>query len=169
MPGYYAADGNAAESSADAATAGTSIRARRSGRVDVDRFVSHGSRRGNFRRTHGGRRRPHSTAPAGTLTIGPADAASAGLPRQGRLQYVGQRYLRFAEIGKYFLKSGADSPENLLAFADFDGTKPTHRYGPHELDAREGDPTWQGGRGRNLLGPPTTWPPRESTRSTFCQ
>ena len=59
--------------------------------------------------------------------------------------------MRFAETGKYFLKNGADSPENLLAFADFDGTKPTHRFGPHMLDARESDPTWRGGRGRNLL------------------
>ena len=88
----------------------------------------------------------------GTLMIGPADKNTAGFIGQGRLRYIGERDLRFEETQKYFLKNGADSPENLLAFADFDDTKPTHRFEPHALDARPDDPTWRGGRGRNLLG-----------------
>ena len=31
-------------------------------------------------------------------------------------------YFRFKDSGKYWLKGGADSPENFLGYADFDGT-----------------------------------------------
>ena len=34
----------------------------------------------------------------------------------------GKRYQRFAETGEYFLKVGADAPENLFAYEDFDAT-----------------------------------------------
>ena len=36
--------------------------------------------------------------------------------------YIGGRFLRFAGTGEYFLKLGPDSPETLLAYADFDDT-----------------------------------------------
>src|SRR5690606_31404304 len=51
-----------------------------------------------------------------------------------------------------FLKAGANSPENLLAFADFDATTPTHRYLPHVSDWSAGDPEWGSGKGRGLIG-----------------
>ena len=65
---------------------------------------------------------------------------------------MGKRYLQSAETGEYFLKGGADSPENFLAFADFDQTPPTHRYAPHARDWGEGDPTWRDGKGKNIIG-----------------
>ncbi len=79
---------------------------------------------------------------------------------KGRLQYVGQRYLRFAETGQYFLKQGADAPENFLAYADFDGDFKTDgkkdqfikTWEPHVRDWREGDPSWQGGKGKGMIG-----------------
>ena len=52
----------------------------------------------------------------------------------------GKHYLQFAGSGEYFLKVGADSPETLLAYADFDGTVarkpqvPLHTYAPHVQD-----------------------------------
>lgn len=88
----------------------------------------------------------------GKFTVGPADPLARGFYATGMLQYVGKQYLRFAESKKWYLKGGADSPENLLAFADFDGTKPRHHYAPHAQDWRAGDPTWQGGEGKNLVG-----------------
>lgn len=44
--------------------------------------------------------------------------------RSGRLEYVGQRYLKFRE-GGYWIKFGADEPENLLGrpFGDWDAKK----------------------------------------------
>ncbi len=78
----------------------------------------------------------------------------------GRLQYVGERYLRWAGTQEYFLKQGADSPENLLAYADFDGdfASDGHKdqfvktWAPHLRDWNPGDPTWGDGRGKGLIG-----------------
>lgn len=95
---------------------------------------------------------------SGTFTIADTDQPAAGrdLRGQGRLEYVGAHYLRFAESGAYFLKGGADSPENLLAYQDFDNT-PNHQdfrksWDPHRADWQPGDPTWQGAKGQGIIG-----------------
>jgi PKD repeat protein len=72
--------------------------------------------------------------------------------RKGLLRYTGERYLRFAETGEYFLKGGADSPENFLAYADFDQTPDTHFYWPHASDWKAGNPVWQSGKGKSIIG-----------------
>ena len=57
-----------------------------------------------------------------------------------------------------FLKAGADAPETLLAYADFDDTLalkkevPLKNFAPHVTDWRAGDPTWKGGKGKGLIG-----------------
>jgi hypothetical protein len=152
VPGSFAADGDAAESSA---VAGNRWRAK-----FVPDAVGEWSWKASFRQgTKVAIADSTRAGEPGTLdglegkfSVEPADAGAPGFLSQGRLQYVGKRYLRFAETGQYFLKNGADSPENLLAYDGFDATRPTHRYGPHMLDGRDDDPTWQNGRGRNLLG-----------------
>lgn len=106
---------------------------------------------------------------SGELHIEHSDKVGTDFRSQGRLDYVGERYLRFAESGRAFLKGGADSPENFLAYVDFDGIKPEHEqlnqersgeapeaplhhYAPHARDWNEGDPTWKGGKGKNIIG-----------------
>ncbi|UCD52479.1 MAG: hypothetical protein JSW27_07545, partial [Phycisphaerales bacterium] len=74
-----------------------------------------------------------------------------GFFKWGRLEYAGGLYLKFAD-GPYYLKGGCDSPENLLAYADFDDTVPSHHYAPHVDDWRPGDPTWNDGKGKGLIG-----------------
>jgi len=61
--------------------------------------------------------------------------------------------------GKYFLKAGADAPETLLGYADFDGTVannpkkgPLKTFSPHVGDWASGDPVWQGSKGKGLIG-----------------
>jgi len=71
---------------------------------------------------------------------------------RGRLNYIGERYLKFEETGKYFLKAGSDSPENLLAYNDFDNTVAKKTWGPHAQDWRNGDPKWKGNNGKELVG-----------------
>ncbi len=103
----------------------------------------------------------------GRFTIAPTDKTGRDFRGRGLLRHVGRRYLRFAGSGEYFIKGGADSPENLLGYADFDGTfdtggrkrrkgesqgKGLHRYQPHVKDWRRGDPTWRGGKGKGLIG-----------------
>jgi hypothetical protein len=103
----------------------------------------------------------------GTFSIGANIKRGRDFRGKGFLKYVGKRYLQFAETGEYFLKGGADSPENFLAYADFDGTYDTaelkrkgeaagakflHRYGPHVRDWKAGDPTWKDGKGKGMIG-----------------
>jgi hypothetical protein len=102
---------------------------------------------------------------SGVLDVAPSDATGRDFRARGLLRHAGGHYLVFAGSGEPFLKGGADSPENLLAYADFDGTTtsgaPTregeadrslHAYAPHVRDWRAGDPTWRGGRGKGLVG-----------------
>lgn len=102
---------------------------------------------------------------AGKLDVGVAPDAAIGFQKKGFLTPGEGHYLQFSN-GDYFLKGGADSPENFLGYADFDGTFDTaahggvstdkegflHRYEPHAGDWKPGDPTWQDGKGKNIIG-----------------
>lgn len=83
----------------------------------------------------------------------------------GMLQDVNQRYLQFSDSKDYWLKTGAGSPENIFAYADFDGTydaggtnfpslgeNQLHEFEPHLKNWREGDPSWGEGKGKALIG-----------------
>jgi hypothetical protein len=162
VPGYYAADGDAAETGAEA------------GRLWRARFVP--DRPGEWRYTvsfRSGEGIAIGDDPAAGTAL-PGDGASGTLhiepdeDEPGLLRYVGERYLRFAATGEPFLKAGADSPENFLAYEGFDDGEgrstpgreregeaalaPRHSYAPHVRDFREGDPTWRGGRGKGIIG-----------------
>jgi hypothetical protein len=162
VPGYFAADGNAAESSADA---GNVWRAHfapdeigewtyavtfRSG-TDIAMSNAAGTSAGFF------------DGESGTFLITATDKSGHDLRGKGRLQYVGKHHLQFAETGEYFLKAGADAPENFLAYDDFDDTpndqdnQPNLRksWNPHAGDyhaATAAPFTWQGGKGTEILG-----------------
>ncbi|WP_299312168.1 carbohydrate-binding protein [uncultured Aquimarina sp.] len=86
----------------------------------------------------------------------------------GRLTYVGEHYLKHTGTnpenpnGPWFLKAGADSPENRFHYDDFDGTPGNTAGGnrsktwqPHQRDYVSADAsayTWNGGKGTELLG-----------------
>ena len=88
------------------------------------------------------------------------------LRAKGRLTYKtsgnsnSRRYLQFAETGEYFLKIGPDSPENFLNYNEFDfdaklnkcGLCPTHKFNPHAGEFKAGDPTFKNGKGKNIIG-----------------
>ncbi|MEM9752766.1 MAG: DUF5060 domain-containing protein [Planctomycetota bacterium] len=96
----------------------------------------------------------------GTVNVASRDAGAEGFLSQGRLEYVGGHYLKFRD-GGYWIKTGTDSPENLLGYAGFDNTASSnnrgpdygnafpqatrylHRYPDHVQDWNPGDPTWQ--------------------------
>ncbi|MFO7903520.1 MAG: DUF5060 domain-containing protein [Pirellulaceae bacterium] len=166
VPGYYAADGNAAETSAEA------------GRVWRVCFTPDAIGRWKFRasfRTGEGiaanldRSAGEPVAFDGTLgsfKVTESDKQAPDLRARGRLDYVGEHYLKFAGTGEYFLKGGADSPENFLAYTEFDDTYDAdagsgsyeevgtfiHEYAPHVKDWRSGDPTWKDGKGKGIIG-----------------
>jgi hypothetical protein len=156
VPGYFAADGNAANTSAES---GTIWRAHLSPDKPGKWTYTTSFTAGKYAALDGGGQ-PISEyhGKTGTFTIAPTDKTGRDFRAEGRLRYVGKHHLQFAGSGRYFLKAGPDSPETLLAYTDFDGTEarksnvPLKTWQPHLQDWREGDPTWQNGKGRGLIG-----------------
>jgi hypothetical protein len=164
VPGYYAADGNAAQTGSDA---GNKWRVHfvpdeegrwsytASFRAGPDIALSNDPTAGSPIAFDGVK---------GTFTVAPTDKTGRDHRAKGLLKYVGLHHLQFAETGEYFLKGGADSPENFLAYFEFDGTYDAggpetpglknglHRYGPHAGDWKPGDSTWKNGKGKNIIG-----------------
>lgn len=92
---------------------------------------------------------------SGTFFISQRDRAAPGFLKWGRLEYVGTHYLKFRD-GPYWIKGGANSPETLLGYSDFDNTT-AGPYGlldfeNHKQDWNAGDPEWANGRGRGIIG-----------------
>ena len=150
MPGFFAADGNAADTGA---TSGRRFRVHFApdapGTWRFTAFFRSGPGVAHFRQPD--RRRAAPARRRDGLVRGGAQrqAAAATTGRRACCDYVGERYLRFAGTGEVFLKGGADSPENFLAYADFDGSAgapPLRRR--TRADFRPGDPTWRGGHGQ---------------------
>ena len=151
VPGYWAGDGDAADTSADA---GSKWRVHftpdRIGRWEYTAGFRQGMWVAVAEHPKAGDRTSFHGA-AGSFDIGPTDKRVPDFRARGLLQYVGHRYLQFSN-GEYFVKGGADSPENVLGYYEFDATPPSHRFDAHAGDFREGDPTWAGGKGRNIIG-----------------
>ena len=157
VPGYFAADGDAANSSA---TSGTKWVAHLSpDKTGVWNYAV-SFRKGKHAALDGGGAavQPFDGV-KGRFTIAPTEKTGRDFRSKGRLQYVGKHHLQFAGSKEYFLKAGADAPETLLGYADFDNTRagkpdkvPLKTWQPHVQDWREGDPTWRGGKGKGLIG-----------------
>jgi len=163
VPGHFAADGNAAESSA---VAGNKWRVH---------FVP--DETGDWRYTvsfRSGENVAVSDAPeagspvpgdgaTGTFRITASDKTGRDHRRRGMLRYTGEHYQQYAGTGEYFIQAGSQSPENFLAYSGFDNTVDhggsanklrdgLHHYEPHIRDWKEGDPMWKGGRGKGIIG-----------------
>ncbi len=170
VPGYFAADGNAAESGAES---GTTWRAHLSpdkpGRWTWEAQMSRGKNVAvGLAGENGAQPVASVNGKRGEFTIAASDKTGRDFRAHGRLQYVGRHHLQFAGSREFFLKAGADAPETLLAYADFDGTAPGRSdkqrpgeakpvqalktWSPHVRDWRDGDPTWRGGKGKGLIG-----------------
>jgi hypothetical protein len=159
IPGYFAADGDAANSSAEQ---GTKWRAHlapdQTGQWTYTIRFEQGELAALEATAQSQKLSPYDGV-SGTFTIGPNDKTGRDLRSEGRLQYVGQHFLQFADSQRYFLKVGADAPETMLGYADFDGTVagkpekvPLKTWGPHIQDWKAGDPTWKEGKGKGLIG-----------------
>lgn len=178
VPGYFAADGNAAETGA---SSGNKWRVHftpgRTGtwtytasfRRGVDVAVSLSPTAGEG---------THFDGAGGAFTVAQTDKTGRDHRGKGILRYVGEHYLRF-DNGEWFIKGGADAPETLFAYEDFDGTYThtglSHSYGDillwgstqhrdrrgasplksfaaHVRDWNPGDPVWRGDKGKGLIG-----------------
>ncbi|WP_158970389.1 DUF5060 domain-containing protein [Paraglaciecola sp. L3A3] len=161
VPGYFAADGNAANTGA---TAGDKWRVNFSA-DEVGQWNWRATfRKGRFVAVSNkgltGATAGFMDNQTGSFDIKATDKSYPDFRERGRLDYINQPYLRFAETGEYFIKAGPDAPENLLSYVDFDGTfhNDGHKdnlvktWQPHLKDWNKGDPTWQKGKGKALIG-----------------
>lgn len=158
VPGYYAADGNAGATSA------------KSGSIWKVHFapdeVGTWSFKASFRKGNNVAVNDNPLAgqasdldgQGGSFQIAPSNKGGKDFRAKGKLKYVNEHFMKFSETGEYFLKGGADSPENFLAYRDFDGTYNhggpdfTKTYDPHKNDWKAGDPTWKNGKGKGMIG-----------------
>jgi hypothetical protein len=148
VPGFYDGDGNGGSSGSvwkvrfnpdESGTWGYKASFRQGTNVAIDTSATAGS--------------PTSfDGASGTFDIAARDSAAPGFLSQGLLEYANGHYLKFRD-GSYYLKGGADSPENWLGYAGFDNT-PTakHSFSPHVQDWQTGDPIFNpssadGGKG----------------------
>jgi len=102
----------------------------------------------------------------GSFNIASSNKMAPDFRAKGILQYTGKHYFQFAQTKEYFLKGGADSPENFLAYNEIDNTYDAdagsgsyehiggfiHEYKPHIKDWNQGDPTWKDGKGKGIIG-----------------
>lgn len=164
VPGHFAADGNAADTSANS---GNKWRVyfsppesgnwnylasfRTGSNIAVSNNASEGSPVSNIDGANG----QFSIAASGSIT---RDMRTRGL-----LQHKpGETRLRFAGSNDIFVQGGVDSPENIFGYDEFDNTTKffnrgsckgiLHSFDPHEQDWNSGDPTWKNGQGKSLIG-----------------
>ncbi len=164
--GFYAADGNAAETGSN------------SGPIWLARFTPDKTGEWSYSaRLHRGDSIALNDDPnsgeaitisntEGSFIVMNTDKEGPDFRAKGRLE-IDNGYFRFSDAGKYWLKVGANSPENLLGYADFDdtwrikvevregeaaGPEEVHTFTPHLKDWKTGDPSWRNGKGRSLIG-----------------
>ncbi len=166
VPGYFAADGNAANTSA---TSGNKWRAHLcpdytgtwnytiSFRQATDVAVNDSPTAGTAVSPYDGM----SDSFTVIATNKSDDKSARDFRGKGRLTYVGGHFLQFVGNGEYFFKQGADAPENFLAYRDFDGPFKSDGNGDgylktwsaHVSDWSSGsDPSWS-----SLDGTPGTY------------
>ena len=158
VPGYFAADGDAAETSAKS---GTKWRCNftpdRIGTWKYRISFVKGQNISISLDETGERVAPYDGR-SGEFQIGPTDKTGNDFRAIGQLRYIGQHYLQASETKRAFIKAGPDAPETLLAFADFDDTysrKPKGKiknWEPHVRDWKQDDPSWKNGKGKGLIG-----------------
>ncbi|AJR04540.1 DUF5060 domain-containing protein [Siansivirga zeaxanthinifaciens] len=159
IPGFYAANGNAANTSSDSGsiwqvrftpnTLGEwtyTVSFKEGENVAIAEDITNASSAGFM------------DGQEGSFMITESDKTGIDNRVKGKLQYVGESYLKFADNQKYFIKLGVDAPENLLAYADFDvstnalGFKKTWEPHAKDFDETASPYLWQETKGKNLLG-----------------
>ncbi|MEM9043263.1 MAG: DUF5060 domain-containing protein [Pseudomonadota bacterium] len=155
IPGFFAADGDAAESGA---TSGNVWRVhfnppsegnwtyQASFRTGDDIAISLNPNEGTELDLVG----PET----GSLSIEATDKTGEDFRAKGMiLQDEGTHYLQHQGDGDYFIRGGPGVPENFLATDSFDNTGDgRHEFDAHADDFNPGDPTWSNGDGKNIVG-----------------
>lgn len=157
VPGYFAADGNAANT---AASSGNVWKVHfcppETGEWDYTVSYLSGDDIAIADDLSAGSAISSLNGKTGNITVNPSDKTGRDFRSRGRLSYVDKHYLQLAGSGEYFLKVGPDSPENFLAYNDFDNTPNSgsrrKSYAAHLNHWRNSDPTWRSDKGKAIIG-----------------
>jgi len=184
VPGFYAADGDAANSGA---SAGGKWRVHFTPDAPGEWSYTVSLKQGTMISIvrEGLDPEPPDVAPwapldgeTGSVTVAPSDKSGRDFRALGRLIYTGEHHFRTAGNQRTFVKTGMDSPENFLGYADFDQTfkdpnppklNPNksgprsplgiiHQFASHVADWNVGDPVWTqrdgvpGSYGKGIIG-----------------
>lgn len=102
----------------------------------------------------------------GNFVVIPSNREGQDFRAKGKLA-IENGYFKFENNDDYWMKVGANSPENFLAFKDFDDTyrmkaearkgeaaapEEIHHFLAHLQDWQMGDPTWKNGKGKAIIG-----------------
>ncbi len=164
--GFYAADGNAGETSANAgAVWKVRFNPQSTGKWTYNAKLSKGDSIALLGKHEKGT--PIVLAnEKGDFFVSRSDKELPDVRAKGTLK-VENGYFKFAHSDQYWLKMGANSPENFLGYEDFDGTyrikakareseaappEAVHTFTPHIKDWKTGDPTWKNDKGKGIIG-----------------
>jgi hypothetical protein len=151
VPGFFASDGNAGETSASSGnkwrvnfcpdiTGTWRYAASFVTGTDIAAELTGGSSAGFF------------NGDTGSLIIAATDKSGIDLRGKGKVEYTGAHYLRHRGTGDNFILAGPGAPEVFLEYADFDNTNSTRTYPSHVVDWQTGDPVWKSTRGKGIIG-----------------
>lgn len=164
--GFYAADGNAAHSHADSGNVWkVHFNPELTGKWAY-RAVLHKGKNIALNDNKKAGEKIELAHSQGSFIVETSDKQPPDLRALGSMN-VKDSYFYFPAREQFQLKIGANSPENFLAFHEFDGTykaeKHTreneasapdelHRYDAHKRDWQSGDPIWAEEKGKNIIG-----------------
>jgi len=155
VPGYFAADGNAKETSS---SNGNKWRAHFTPTKTGNWTYDVNFRSGNGVAIQTGANAGNALQPydalSGSFSISSSDKGGKDFraPGKGKLLYTGKPYPEWAGGGGAFVKAAVNSPELFLEYNDFDNTNSTRSYSTHLSDWNNGDPTWKGTKGKEIIG-----------------
>jgi len=153
VPGYFAADGNSAE---------TSMNRGNKWRVHINpQEIGRWSYKASFRTGNNVAINLNANAgtpvansfndSVGSFNVVATNKRGLDFRSKGKLQYVGEHFLQF-DNQEYFLKVAANSPEVFLQYEDFDNTNSNRSYSEHSNDWNFGDLEWKNNQGTEIIG-----------------
>ncbi|AQQ10398.1 hypothetical protein L21SP3_02230 [Sedimentisphaera cyanobacteriorum] len=161
VPGYFAADGDSANSSAQNGNKWCAhLCPDKHGKWTYEISFRKGKNAAVSEKLEAGKPLAPYHGISGRFKVVPSDKSGRDFRGKGRLEYVGKTFLKFAGSGEYFIKQGTDAPENFLAYEDFDGNFKTDgrkdhlvkSWSAHAKDWDSGDPYWQDKKGTEIIG-----------------
>lgn len=168
--GYFAADGKAAMSSADSGNMWRSkFTPSLRGKYTFKSTLFKGKNAAITSYTEASKSLNMIKRKLGTLSVSKKQKTAKGFLHSGFMK-AKNGFFYFPHTNHYWLKGGTNSPENFLAYWEFDGTyrvsehsrdgeskagKNAHRFQAHIKDFKPGDPLWGGpkqAKGQGIIG-----------------